>query len=86
MDKYVKRALARIRSTRNFPANTCPASRHVELIGRALGAKKKYHMIDEEPEHVAHSLLSTCAALYKARTEIARLKAKLSNRRKGAHP
>jgi hypothetical protein len=74
MDKYVRRELAKVRRHREFPINTCSASRHVELIGRTLGRKKRYAMIEEEPEHVAASMLSVVASLYKARTEIARLK------------
>ena len=61
----------------NFPENTCPSSRHVLRIGEALIKGEKYHMIDEEPEHVGMSLLSTVKSLFKARTEIDRLRAKL---------
>lgn len=69
-----------IRSTnraRNFPVNTCPSSRHVHMIGECLIKGKKYHMIDEEPEHVGASMLSTVQSLFKARTEIDKLRAKL---------
>jgi hypothetical protein len=34
-------------------------------------------MIDEEPEHVGESLLSVVESLYKARTEIYELRARL---------
>lgn len=67
--------MRRVDRARNFPKNTCPASRHVQMIGEALIKGQKYHMIDEEPEHVGGSLLAVVEALYKARTEIARLKA-----------
>jgi len=66
--------LRAVDKARRFPSNTCAASRHVELIGECLAQGKPYPMIDEEPEHVAGSLLSTVASLYEARTEIARLK------------
>lgn len=72
---YAKQEAARADAARRFPTNTCPASRHVQLIGDLLAKGKKYPMIEEEPEHVAGSLLATVAALYEARTEIARLKA-----------
>lgn len=65
----------RVDRARNFPVNTCPASRHVHLIADALGGGRKYHMIDEEPEHVAGALYSVLENLWKARTELARLKA-----------
>lgn len=68
--------LRRVRRARDFPFNTCPASRHVQMIGEALIRGKKYHMIDEEPEHVGGSLLSTVESLFKARTELAQLRAK----------
>lgn len=66
--------LRQIDKARQFPTNTCAASRHVEEIGESL-ARHRYHpMIEEEPEHVAGSLLSVVASLYEARTELARLK------------
>jgi hypothetical protein len=69
--------MRRIDRARNFPVNTCPASRHVQMIGEALIRGQKYMMLDEEPEHVGGSLLSVVESLYKARTEIARLRKKL---------
>lgn len=62
----VKRRVAR---ARNFPTNTCPASRHVHMIALALARGEKYHMIDEEPEHVAGSLLSVLESLWTLRTK-----------------
>lgn len=78
MNKYAARELKRANKARKGSPEvcvTCSASRHTALIGEALAKGKKYHMIDEEPEHVAVSLLSTAASLWKARLEIARLKA-----------
>ena len=75
--QYALRELRRVRRVRRFPENTCPASRHVELIGENLAKRKPYPMLEEEPEHVAGSLLSTVASLYAARTEIDRLRLKL---------
>ena len=59
----------RVNRARNFPVNTCPASRHVHMIAECLAKGKKYHMIDEEPEHVAASLLSVLESLWKMRTK-----------------
>lgn len=70
----IKNLKKRLRKARRFPENTCPASRHTQMIGEALPTKKGYPMLQEEPEHCAGSLLSTVAALYEARTEIARWK------------
>lgn len=69
--------IRRVNRARQFPINTCPASRHVHMIGEVLIRGKRYAMIDEEPEHVGGSILSVVESLFKARTEIDRLRAKL---------
>lgn len=86
MDKYAKRELLRMRKARAVKdvGVTCPASRHAAMIGEALAKKRKYHMIDEEPEHVAATLLSTVASLWTARADLLRLKAKHGLRRSKA--
>lgn len=70
----------RVTKARKFPHNTCPASRHVQMMGEYLGKKPKkddgrlrYVMLAEEPEHCAGSILATVAALYEARTDLCRL-------------
>ena len=75
--EYAMRELRRANRLRRFPENTCPASRHVQMIGEALAKGKPYPMIEEEPGHVAGSLLGTVGSLYAARTEIDRLRLKL---------
>jgi hypothetical protein len=62
-----------MRRARRFPHNTCPASRHVQLIAEALANGGDYPMIREEPEHVAGSIASVVADLYAARTMLDRL-------------
>ena len=69
MDKHTKSQLRRTRKARKFMENTCPASRHVHLIAESLAKGDKYHMIDEEPAHVAVSLLSVLESLWTLRTE-----------------
>ena len=86
---YIVRVKARVRRWRNFPHNTCPASRHVQLIAEHLASGKKYPMLAEEPEHCAGSMLSTVASLFKARTQIRKLEAQLKAlkaRKKGRKP
>ena len=56
---------------RQFPDNTCPASRHVHLMAEALATGRPYPMLQEEPEHCAGSLLSVLESLWKARTKLA---------------
>lgn len=78
----VRSILARIGRARRFPENTCPCSRHAQMIGEAMAGKhgKQYaEMLAAEPEgrvHIATSLLITVEQLFKARNEIARLKAR----------
>lgn len=60
---------------KRFPDNTCPASRHLHLIAQRLAAGKPYPMLTEEPQHCAETMLAVLAALWSARTELAKLKA-----------
>ena len=78
MDKYAKRELNRARRARMDKefCVTCPASRHAMMIGEAIAKRRTYPMIQEEPDHVAGSLLSTVGSLWKARAELLRLKTK----------
>lgn len=70
-------AIERTESARNFPKNTCAASRHAQQIGEALVLGETYPMLTEEPAHCGGSILGTVEALWKARTEIERLLAEL---------
>ncbi len=65
--KILAKLRKRLRAARQFPVNTCPSSRHVQIIGEALARGKPYPMLTEEPEHCAISLLATVVALYEAR-------------------
>lgn len=67
----IKNLRKRVNKARKFPDNTCPASRHVQMMADGL-ARTGYPMLQEEPEHCAQSLYATVAALYEARTELAR--------------
>lgn len=54
----------RLKRARDFPHNTCAASRHAEMIGKEMLRKE-----GETTE--AESILATVAALYEARTALA---------------
>lgn len=69
-------------AARDFPTNTCGASRHVQMIGEYLARGQKFAMLDEEPEYVGRNLLSTVESLWKARTEIFHLREALAKREK----
>lgn len=64
----------RVSRAKRFPTNTCPASRHVHIMALALVKGEAYHMFAEEPEHCAGSMLAVLEALFKARTELAKLR------------
>lgn len=44
------------------------------MMADALGKGEVYHMANDEPEHVAGSLYAVVECLWKARTELKRLK------------
>ena len=68
----------RVDRARKFMVNTCGASRHVHMMAEQLAKGKPYHMLTEEPQHCAGSLLSVLESLWKARDELIRLKGKWS--------
>lgn len=74
MNRENRNALRRCERARKFPENTCRASRHVFIIADYLGRGEAYGMIEENPEYVAADLFSVIEDLWKARTEIDRLK------------
>jgi hypothetical protein len=57
---------------RDFPANTCGASRHAAMMAEALCKREDYPMLVEEPEHCGGSIAATVAALWECRTKLAR--------------
>jgi len=64
----------RVNRARNFPENTCAASRHLHLMAERLAGAKPYPMLQEEPQHCAMTMLAVLESLWKARTELSRLK------------
>ena len=67
----------RVNRARNFPVNTCPASRHLHLIADALASGRPYPMLTEEPEHCANSMLAVLESLFKARTRLLKIEGHL---------
>lgn len=68
----LKNLRRRVNRARDFPANTCSASRHLHLIAERLANGER--MLIDEPEHYAETMLAVLESLWKARTEIDRLK------------
>lgn len=70
----IKNLKRRVSIARWFPHNTCPSSRHLQIMGECLMKKGGYPMLQEEPEHCARFILAVVSALYEARTELASLR------------
>lgn len=64
----VEDEIKRMLDSRRFPENTCPASRHVQMIAEDLASVGKYPMLTEDPKHCAGSIASVVNSLYSART------------------
>ena len=74
----------RVNKARNFPTNTCGASRHLHMMALGLLSKRGYPMLTEEPAHCAESILAVLEGLWTLRTkspqyakEVARAVAKI---------
>ena len=70
----LKNLRRRVNRARDFPENTCSASRHLHMIAERMAAGKPYPIHPAEIEHFAETMLSVLESLWKARTEIERLK------------
>lgn len=66
-------AMERMDAARDFPKNTCPASRHVQMLTEALAKGEPFPMLQDDPQHVASSLARVLSALYEARSDLATL-------------
>jgi len=66
----------RMNDARDFPANTCGASRHAAMIAEALCKREDYPMLAEEPEHCGGSIAATVAALWECRAKLAESEAR----------
>jgi hypothetical protein len=72
--KLIASLRRRVNKARNFPTNTCPASRHIHIMADCLLKKNRdgslrYPMFQEEPEHCAITLLSVIASLWELRSK-----------------
>ena len=77
MTDDLKNLRRRVDRARDFPGNTCPASRHLHAIAEALAAHRTYPMLTEHPDYCAETMLAVLESLWKARTELAKLKGNL---------
>lgn len=72
----LREKLAEMDAARDFPVNTCPASRHAQMIAEALIRGKPYPMLTEDPAHCGESIAAVVTALYEARSKLKQLEAK----------
>ena len=77
--KRLTKLRRRVLRARQFPGNTCPASRHLHMMADYLsGRTGRFVMLQEEPDHCAESIYSVLASLWEARAELAMLRRELS--------
>ena len=60
----------RVNRARDFPANTCPASRELHQI--AEGLLRGFPIMADQQMQAAESMLAVLESLWKARTELKR--------------
>ncbi len=70
-DAQLRNLRRRVDRARDFPINTCPASRHLYMIADTLAAGKPYQMLEDDPAHCAMTMLSVLESLWKLRTKVA---------------
>lgn len=62
-----------MQDARDFMVNTCPASRHVQIMAENLHKTGSDPMLQEDPAHCAESLASVVSSLYQARSFLIKL-------------
>lgn len=65
----LRKLLKWVEEARNFPHNTCPASRHLHMIAEHLAMGKPYAMLQEDPEQCAEAMLWVLESLWTHRTK-----------------
>jgi hypothetical protein len=66
-DRRVRTLMRRVSRARQFPINTCAASRLVESVGRALVRDGRSALIQDDPREIGEMMLWTVLALWRAR-------------------
>ncbi len=62
---------------RNFPANTCSASRHASQIAEALITGRPCHALTDDPENAGESIAATVQALWETRAVAEKLRLRI---------
>lgn len=64
--KHIAALKRELKALRNFPVNTTPVSRHLELMADALAVGDGYSMFQDDPEHCAVTMYAVLIGYYKA--------------------
>ena len=65
IDKELRNAKRRVARARNFPHNTNPSARHLEIMARHLASGEVYQMMVDEPKICALEIYNVLELLYK---------------------
>lgn len=68
--KEYRELVKRASRARDFPHNTCPASRHLAMIADHLMRGKPYPMLNEEPQHCAETMYAVLSSLWELRSRL----------------
>lgn len=73
MSEVTSRIIEQAEKARDFPNNTCGPSRHAHMLAEQL-MDGSYLGFQEDPRYCGETLLLVLTALWKARTQLNRLK------------
>ena len=65
-DAELRNLRRRVNRARNFPINTCPASRCLHMMANDLLRYGRSHRLHEEPREVAEDILVVLEKLWKS--------------------
>lgn len=85
MNTELMKAVERADAARDFPNNTCAASRWVQEMGESLVKGEPYPQLAEEPARCGEAMLSVVASLYEARAALRDLEAENARLRSQAY-
>lgn len=72
-----RNAARRMTAARDFPANTCGASRHAQQLAEVLMSDKPLRYVTDDRHHSGESIAATVEALWKLRSAALRMLAAL---------
>lgn len=79
-----RRSMRRMAAARDFPTNTCGASRHAQELAELLMSNRPLNDLQQERQHCGESIGATVQALWKLRTGALRVVAAMDKLDEGA--